>query len=413
MALFYNLLLSIYYFGVFILLPFKSKARLFLFGRWGSFIKLKKQFTQFRQNQPLLWVHCASLGEFEQGRPVIEKYREQNPNHQILLTFFSPSGYEIRKNYEQADYIYYLPVDFIWNTHYFLKIVKPTTVIFVKYEFWYHVLKQSKKIGAKVYIISAIFRPQQLFFRKIGSFYRKWLQYYDHIFVQNQESLALLQSIGIQHASCVGDTRFDRVISIAEHSTPVPFIEQFISNKKTIVIGSSWEPDEELFQKYKSRNHHQDLRWIIVPHEIHPAHITQLLKRFPDALLWSKQEDFTPNVHTILIVDIIGILSSLYQYAYVAYIGGGFGVGIHNILEAVTYGVPVIFGPNYKKFQEAKDLIERKAAQSITNDEELEMVLEKLLTNQVLYDNITKTNKHYVMENMGSTDKILDFIAKE
>lgn len=383
-----------------------------MFGRCGLLRKLKTELAKSRDGKPLFWIHCASLGEFEQGRPIIERYRERYPNHKILLTFFSPSGYEIRKNYDQVDYVSYLPLDFSWNARNFVKLVQPQRVVFVKYEFWQNYLKYIKKSGAQLYIVSAIFRPNQWFFRKIGFAYRKFLFYYDHIFVQNQQSVDLLNAVGMNRVTLTGDTRFDRVADIVRQVKPQPFLATFIKNQPSIIVGSSWFPDEQLFVDLHKMSRDKNFRLIVVPHEIHKRRIRQLQNLFPASLLWTEQELYNPEYHTVLIVNTIGLLSSLYQYATIAYIGGGFGVGIHNILEPVSYGVPVIFGPNYRKFQEAVALIALQGARTINTAEELGDEIETLLNHKDLYNVASQACKEYTKKNIGSTAKILDFISQ-
>jgi len=333
---------------------FNSKARQFVNGRHNWRKKLAEKIDT---NARYIWVHCASLGEFEQGRPLIEAIRKQFPEFRVLLTFFSPSGYEIRKNYDQADIVMYLPVDTRRNAKKFLQLVQPEKAFFIKYEYWYFYIGELKKRNIPLFIVSAIFRENQYFFKNNlwGKWYRQMLLKTDHFFVQNEKSAQLLQSIGLNNFTVSGDTRFDRVAAIARGAKKIPLVEKFKNNQPLLIAGSTWKPDEELLAGFI--NSHPHLKVVFAPHEVTPANMNrleQLLKTSHIRL--SKAGENEIDRYQVLIIDSIGLLSSLYQYGNVAYIGGGFGVGIHNILEAATFGLPVIFGPNYEKFKEAVDL---------------------------------------------------------
>jgi 3-deoxy-D-manno-octulosonic-acid transferase len=357
-------------------------------------------------NGNIIWFHAASLGEFEQGRPVMEAFRKKYPSYKILLTFFSPSGYEIRKNYEGADYIFYLPIDTPGNAKRFITLVNPKIVVFIKYEFWFNYIRILHQKQVPLFIISAIFRKEQYFFKWYGSWFRKMLSKFTFFFVQNDESLELLKSIGIEKVMKSGDTRFDRVKEIASNKKSFPLIEKFAAGYKVLLAGSSWPPDEAIIQKLpedKAR------KIIIAPHEIHEEHIAAIENRLgkEKTLRYSKADETSILTAEILIVDGMGFLSSLYQYCDVAYIGGGFGKAIHNILEAVTFGKPVIFGPAYHKFKEAVDLIELGGAFTVKNEQEFITIFGKLNSDREFYDRASAICKAYVKENCGATESIL------
>jgi len=384
---------------------FNEKARFFVRGRknWEEILTQK-----IDRNAKYIWFHCASLGEFEQGRPVIEELKEQFPKYKIILTFFSPSGYEIRKNYPLADVVAYLPMDTKRNAKAFLNIVNPEKAFFIKYEFWYFYISELKKRNIPLYIISAIFRENQQFFKNTpwGKWYRKMLKRVDHLFVQNEKSGELLKTIGISDFTISGDTRFDRVAAIAKVSKEIPIVEKFRGNSMLIIAGSTWKPDEELLAAFINQS--SNIKFIIAPHEVSSANINriqQLLKK--QAVLFSKVNETEIDSFQVLIIDSVGLLSSLYRYGNIAYIGGGFGVGIHNILEAATFGLPVIFGPNYKKFKEAVDLTLEGGAISITNSGELLNALNNLISRKSELEKASEICRNYVAKNMGSTKLII------
>jgi 3-deoxy-D-manno-octulosonic-acid transferase len=395
---FYSLLIHIYSI-------FNEKARFFVRGRknWKEILTQK-----IDRNAKYIWFHCASLGEFEQGRPVIEELKEQFPEYKIALTFFSPSGYEIRKNYPLADVVAYLPMDTKRNAVSFLNIVNPEKAFFVKYEFWYFYIAELKKRKIPLFIISAIFRENQEFFKKTpwGKWYRKMLNGVEHFFIQNEKSGELLKTTGISHFTVSGDTRFDRVAAIAKVSKEIPTVEKFRGKSRLIIAGSTWKPDEDLLAAFINQS--SDIKFIIAPHEVSAANINrihQLLKK--PAISFSKVSESEIDQFQVLIIDSVGLLSSLYRYGDVAYIGGGFGVGIHNILEAATFGLPVIFGPNYKKFKEAVDLTSEGGAISISNSDELRHVLNNLINEKNELDKASEICSNYVAKNVGSTKLII------
>jgi 3-deoxy-D-manno-octulosonic-acid transferase len=391
----YNISIWFYVFAVYFASLFNSKAKLWVNGRKNIFQKIKEA-TKNQKN--IVWFHCASLGEFEQGKPIIKAYKKKHPTHKILLTFFSPSGYEIRKNTPLADFVSYLPADTKSNVKKFISIVKPIKVIFIKYEFWFNYMADLKKHNIPFYSVSAIFRDWQAFFK-----YKWWaeqLQNVTHFFVQDKNSAELLKSIGFKNTTISGDSRFDSVLTNTRNPESFPLIEQFSKSKPTIICGSTWEKDELLLIRFIKENPLNN--YIIAPHEMH--HISHLQKQ-TGAQLFSTSNTENINSNNVLIIDSIGILSSIYQYANIAYIGGGFGSGIHNILEAVTFGLPVVFGPNYQKFIEANELINKNGAISISNYKELNSAI------NVFSDFDKSIAINYIHENSGATSKILDSIA--
>jgi 3-deoxy-D-manno-octulosonic-acid transferase len=407
MAILYDLAIRFYYFIILLVSPFNPKARLWLSGRKHLFERLRAEIDP---EKPLVWFHASSLGEFEQGRPVIEAFREKRPDVKILLTFFSPSGYEIRKNYQGADYIFYLPLDTRKNAQKFVKLVKPQWVVFIKYDFWYNLLSVLSNKGIGIYLISAKFRSNQAFFKFYGFWYKKLLTYFNHLFVQDQESVNLLLKINIDQVTLTGDTRFDRVVQIAANSKPISSIEKFTAGKFVIVCGSSWGKDEELIARYIENNNFNP-SFIIAPHEINTGHIRGLQDRIhKNTILFSEMATGKDSEAEVLIIDNIGMLSSLYRYGQLAYIGGGFGAGIHNILEAAVYGIPVIFGPNYSKFREASELIALGGAFTISTYDGLENLFNTLQKDNDKLRSASTASKLYVNDNVGSTEKILNYL---
>ena len=396
--------------GIIIASLWNKKARLWIDGRKNIFEKLRSQLST--HNSQLIWMHCSSLGEFEQGRPVIEKLRSQIPNSKFILTFFSPSGYEIRKNYKAADWIFYLPMDSASNAKKFIDLVNPQMAIFIKYEYWYYYLNECKKRNIPLLMVSAIFRKGQLFFKWFGGFHRKMLTCFSYFFVQDVESFELLLSISISNVIVAGDTRFDRVAEIAENFKPIEEIEKFCGDSNVLVAGSTWPDDEKILKE--AIKDFPDLKLIIAPHEIHAEHLKQLKQVFPDSMFYSQfTTDHLPlTTHNHLIIDNIGMLSRLYHYATITYVGGGFTRGIHNTLEAAVFGKPVVFGPNYKKFKEAIDLINTGGAISVNSSNELVIQLKNLLPDKKLLDEISKRSLDFVQQNKGATEKILTVIQE-
>jgi len=377
-------------------------------GRKNIFDRLRAELQS--QDSKIIWFHCSSLGEFEQGRPVIEKLKSQNPGFKFLLTFFSPSGYEIRKDYKGVDWVFYLPLDSKKNAKTFFDIVNLALAVFVKYDYWYYYLNECKKRKIPLLLISGIFRKEQPFFKWYGNLHRNMLNCFTHFFVQDKESLQLLQSINIKNATVAGDTRFDRVSEIAENFTPIEAIEKFCSGLPVLVAGSTWSEDEKLIKDATAN--FPDLKIIIAPHEIHKEHINQLKSFFPDAVLYSQLRVQSPEaiISDHLIIDNIGMLSKLYHYSTIAYVGGGFNKGIHNTIEAAVYGNPVLFGPNYKKFKEAIGLIENGGGICITSSNELSTILQKFISDKTALGLSGKNSFDFVKQNKGATEKILYYI---
>ncbi len=398
----YLIIIKLYTASIFLVSPFNNKAKQWIKGRKNWKNKLKKNNAK----ENWIWFHVASLGEFEQARPLIEKIKQQKPYFKILLTFFSPSGYEIRKNYSYADNVMYLPADSPKNASFFLDRINPKIVFFVKYDLWYFYLNEIKKRKIKAYLISAIFRENQLFFKKYGRWYANVLKAFDKIFVQDENSKNLLQKIGIQNVIITGDTRFDRVIAIAENSSDIPVIKNFCQNNFCIVAGSTWEPDEKLIARFLSETK-DNIKFIIAPHNIDNQHINKLEQLLSVSYIkYSNIKNEIPQNIRAVIIDNIGMLASLYKYAQIAYIGGGFGEGIHNILEAAVYGIVVIFGPKYHKFKEAIDLIQLQAAFSIKNFYEFKEKLYYFVKNRTQLVKLGTIAKKYIYKNKNATEKI-------
>ncbi len=355
----------------------------------------------------VIWVHAASLGEFEQGRPIIEAIKEKAPRTKVVLTFFSPSGYEVRKNYDLADVVCYLPADTSRNAKRFIGAINPSKVYFIKYEFWHHFLKELKKADVPTFGVSMIFRKEQSFFTWYGSWFQKMLTAFRFIYIQDDKSAALLESIGVSNYKVIGDTRFDRVKAIAAMSKDFPLVDRFVNgSSKVIVAGSTWEPDEDILIDY-IQNENKDVKLIIAPHEIHEGHIKQIESKLNVLYHKYTSGNILADNCRVLIVDTIGMLSSIYKYGQVAYIGGGFGKGIHNTLEAATYGMPVFFGPKHKKFKEAVDLIEVGGGISISAQSEFKQEIEKLWADNELLASSSKAAFDYVQSMCGATEIIV------
>ena len=394
MSILYTISIQLHIIAIHIAALFNAKAKLWVKGRKTIFQKLTEAI---KEDQDIVWFHCASLGEFEQGKPIIEGYKLKYPNHKILLTFFSPSGYEIRKNYDLADWVFYLPSDTKKNAKKFISIVNPIKAIFIKYEFWFNYMAELNKKNIAFYSVSSIFRREQYFFKYDWA--ANQLNNVSLFFVQDKNSKELLQNIGFTNCTVAGDTRFDSVIANTQNTVRIPLIEEFSKNKTTIICGSTWPKDEVLLAKYIKEN--PNYNYIIAPHEM--LKISELRNK-TNALLFSKASNTNIKNSNVLIIDSIGILSNIYKYGSLAYIGGGFGAGIHNILEASSFGLPVVFGPNYKKFNEATELINQKGATSISNYKELTSAIDFFNT----FDKKIAIN--YIKENSGATTKILNSI---
>lgn len=415
MIFFYNIFTSLYLFSVYIVSFFNKKAKKWIEGRKNVFENLNAALAG-KQAESLLWMHCASLGEFEQGRPLLEKLKEGNSKLKIVLTFFSPSGYEIRKNSPLADHIFYLPMDSKKNAERFVSLLNPSVVIFVKYEFWFHYLNELKKKNIPSFLISASFRANQHFFRWYGEWFREILKTFTHIFVQDEGSKNLLEKINIKNVSVSGDTRFDRVFATAQAAEGIPVIAKFKEGKKIFIAGSTWEEDEKIiyripFSKYR-------LKVIIAPHEISENNIRRVISLFPEkSIRYShllKMDEATRDRELIacnfLIIDNIGMLARLYRYGDISYIGGAHGRSLHNILEAAAFGLPVIFGPDYSKNWEAAALIGKGGAFSVKNSGELENKIGFLLHDEMILRIASEMSRNFVRSNTGATEKILESI---
>jgi 3-deoxy-D-manno-octulosonic-acid transferase len=409
MKVIYNLGILIFILLVKLVALFNSKARLWVNGRKNWEALLKNKINPEDKN---VWIHCASLGEFEQGRPVMERLKGEKPDYKIILTFFSPSGYEVSKNYDFVDYVCYLPADTPGNAAKFISLVNPAFVILVKYEFWTNYMLKLSENNVPLYLISGIFRPDQHFFKWYGTFFRKVLSAFSYLFVQDQESKDLLAGIGIDNIMVAGDTRFDRVVQIAEKSEDIPQIKAFKREETLFLAGSSWPRDEKIIAGYINR-FPQKMKWVFAPHEIDLHNIERLEKLFTAGVVrFSKFSENAAGAR-VMIIDNIGMLSSAYRYATIAEVGGGFGSGIHNILEAACWGIPVIFGPNYQEYREATDLIELGGAKSFSTFGEFSKILDNLLSDRNLYSESAKTAASYVKQNTGATAKIMAYIISQ
>ncbi|HVG42877.1 MAG TPA: glycosyltransferase N-terminal domain-containing protein [Chitinophagaceae bacterium] len=407
MIFLYNFFIFLYWLAIQIAALWNKKAAQWLQGRENLWNSLHQQFDKVEN---LIWIHCASAGELEQGKPIIEALKEEYPSYKILVTFFSPSGFNAAKKYIAADFKTYLPLDTASNAQKIVKIIRPKLVVFVKYDYWYHHLKEIKAQAIPLIIVSYIFRSKQMFFKPYGSLHRKMLYFFTHIFVQDSSSQKLLNSIGNTNCTIAGDTRFDRVYRIAAASTDVAHIKNFIGEKNTIVAGSTWPDDEALLTSIDL----EKVKLIIAPHEINDGHIEKIKSLFPHSIAYSTAGSVANlNSYPVLIIDNVGMLSRLYAYATITYIGGGFNKsGIHNTLEAAVWGKPVLFGPNYQKFKEARDLIREKGGFSIKTGEELKYMVEKFLHNETLLKQSGNAAKQYVANNKGATKKIMHYIQE-
>ena len=403
----YNLIIYVYLFGVAVYSLFNEKVRKMWRGERAAFKVLKEKVDP---EAKYVWFHAASLGDFEQGRPLMERLRQEYPEYKILLTFFSPSGYEVRKNYQGADIICYLPLDTPINAIRFLRLIRPVKAYFIKYEFWYNYLHILKHRNVPVYSVSSIFRQDQVFFKWYGRQYGRVLNCFTHFFVQNELSKELLQKIGITDVTVVGDTRFDRVLQIKEAAKQLPIVEEFTQKSHVFVAGSSWQPDEEIFIKYF--NEHPEWKLIIAPHVIGEDHLKQIEKllegrkvvRYTAAEKSASEKSLAS--YDVLIIDCFGLLSSIYHYGDVAYVGGGFGVGIHNLLEAAVWDVPVFFGPNNHKFQEAQGL-KQCGGFEISNYETFAAQMDRFAADDAYLKEQGQKAGQFVQSLAGATDKVM------
>ena len=403
----YNLAMYLLELGVKLAALFSDKPAKMVKGHRDAFDLLKSKIDR---NSRYIWFHAASLGEFEQGRPLIERIRKEYPQYKILQTFFSPSGYEVRKNYDGADIVCYLPIDTPSNVKKFIDLANPCMVFFVKYEFWQNYLNALSKKDVPVYSVSSIFRPGQIFFRWYGKSYQQVLKTFAHLFVQNEESKQLLAEIGVKNTTVVGDTRFDRVLDICAAAKQLPLVQKFKGNALTFVAGSSWGPDEDIFIKYF--NAHPEMKLIIAPHVVNDSHLKEIEAKLQRSCIrYTKATEENVEQADCLIIDCYGLLSSIYRYGEISYIGGGFGVGIHNVLEAAVYGIPVIFGPNNKKFREAQHLLANKGGFEINGYEDFELLMNKFLTDEAYLKQSGQAAGNYVKGNAGAMEKIMKRVA--
>ena len=404
----YNIIIYLYALGVAILSLFNEKVRKMRQGEHDAIRILREKVDP---QAKYVWFHAASLGEFEQGRPLMEQLRKEHPEYKILLTFFSPSGYEVRKNYEGADIITYLPLDTITNARRFLRTIRPVMAFFIKYEFWYNYLHILKHRNIPVYSVSSIFRPDQVFFKWYGRQYGHVLKCFTHFYVQNEVSRELLAKIGIHDVTVVGDTRFDRVLQIKEAAKKLPIVEAFCDKKKVFIAGSSWQPDEEIFIPWL--NEHKDWKLVIAPHVIGEDHLQQIEKLLEGRKVVRYTEATEENVKgaEVLMINCFGLLSSIYGYADVTYVGGGFGVGIHNTLEAAVWDVPVFFGPNNQRFQEAQGLKRCGAGLEIGNADDFRRLMQGFEDHPTLAKELGEKAGAFVASMTGATRKILADIS--
>jgi len=409
MLFLYNLVISIAGFFLKIVALFSPKIKLFVNGRENVFSILEEKI---KPSDKTIWFHSASLGEYEQGLPVIEKIKEKYPDHKIIVTFFSPSGYEVRKNNTVADVTVYLPLDTKSNAKQFLKLAHPELVFFIKYEFWLNYLKELETSKTPTYLISGIFRDNQMFFKWYGGFYRKTLKAFTYFFVQNESSKEKIEAIGFHNVIVSGDTRFDRVNAILGRDNTLDFIENFKNDSPTIVIGSSWPKDEALLAEYINQAP-EHVKFIIAPHNIKPDQITSLKSQITKStVLFSEKRDLDLSGYNVFIIDTIGLLTKIYSYGTIAYVGGGFGnPGIHNILEPATFGIPIVIGPNYSNFAEAVQLVALEGCITISNSKELKETLDRLLNDTNFFEEKSSICRSYIQDNKGATNTIMNIVS--
>jgi len=405
----YNILILVSGFVLKIAALFNKKINLFIDGRKQTFFKLQQAIGK---TDEVIWIHCASLGEFEQGRPIIEKLKLKFPTKKVVLTFFSPSGYEVRKNYENADVVCYLPLDSVQNAKKFLEIVHPSLVIFVKYEFWPNLLKEIKINNIQTLLVSGIFRKSQPFFKGYGGWMRKSLTAFSHFFVQDENSKQLLNGINFNNVTVSGDTRFDRVFEITKQNNKLSFIEEFIDNKYTVVAGSTWKEDETMLVDYINNSASENEKFILAPHNINAKDIDDLKSNISKkVVLLSEKDNENLSNYQVFIIDTVGILTKIYSYANLAYVGGGFTkTGVHNVLEPATFGIPILIGPNYHKFNEATDLVKNKSCFVINDSKELSLHLDEFFQYEKKRLKAGQSAQKYVVDKTGATAKILNYL---
>lgn len=409
MSFIYNCIVLITTFFISVIALFQKKMRLFVVGRRDSFNKL----SMLKKTDKVIWIHVASLGEFEQGRPIIERLIKEQSGYKIVLTFFSPSGYEVQKNFGLAEVVCYLPMDSRTNVKRFLNITNPTLAIFVKYEFWPNYLRGLNQRAIPTILVSGIFRKNQLFFKPFGAFMRNSLSAFDHFFVQDESSKKLLNSINYNNVTISGDTRFDRVFEILNQDNELSYVSEFKNNQYTIVAGSTWSEDEELLLNYINKS--TDEKFIIAPHNINKDDIDQLKKAITKkSVLYSEKEEKNLSEYHVFIIDTIGILTKIYSVADIAYVGGGLTKnGVHNVLEPATFGVPIVIGPEYEKYKEVVDLVSQKGCLVITNQEEFSTIFTKLKNNVSYREKTGQSNQLFIKQHVGATEKIITYINQK
>jgi len=409
MRLFYNIFIYGYTFLIRVAAPFNKQAGQWLAGRKDIFLHMEKALGNHKD---IVWFHCASLGEFEQGRPVMEAFKRTFPEYKILLTFFSPSGYELRKNYAVADYIFYLPMDKPGNARRFVQLFKPKLAVFIKYEYWYNYIKVLSQNKIPLFFVSAIFRKNQYFFRFGAKWFRNQLQKVTWFQVQDEASSQLLNNIHIFHNTVGGDTRFDRVMEVAMEEVSLPVIEKFSRETDLLVCGSTWPPDENILKDYLL--HNKTVKIVLAPHRIEPEHIAEIKNKFKDfyPLLYSEATENIPENVRVLVIDSMGLLSHLYRYGKIAYVGGGFGAGIHNLPEAAVYGLPVLFGPKHQNFREALNLLQNGGGYTISNKESFQQTADMLLQYPEKYRAASLAAAGYVRQQAGATFTVIEKIKE-
>ncbi|THV58926.1 3-deoxy-D-manno-octulosonic acid transferase [Flagellimonas alvinocaridis] len=408
LRLVYNILMHLSWHILKVIALFQPKMKLFVMGRKKTFELVQ---TAIPRGTKSIWMHVASLGEFEQGLPLLEQLRLQYPDHKLLLSFFSPSGYEVKKNTSAADVVVYLPMDTHSNASRFLDLVNPSLAIFVKYEIWPNYLHQLKKRNVPTILVSAIFSNRQIFFKPFGGFMRNSLKSFSHFFIQNETSKTLLASIGFTNSTLSGDTRFDRVHEILKRDNRLDFMEQFKGTQPCFVAGSTWPEDEKILVDYINSSDH-DLKFVLAPHKIKPEHIERLMGSISKkTICYSNMGNHPLSDYDVLIIDTIGLLTQIYSYANVAYVGGGFATGLHNTLEPAVYGIPVLIGPHFKGFKEAEDLVELKGIIPISTSKEFALALDQLITDADFLEKTGKINATYILQNVGATPLIMQHIA--
>lgn len=405
----YSFLVHVAWFHLKLIAYLKPKIKLFVEGRKNVFSILENSISD---TDDVIWMHVASLGEYEQGLPIFQKLKINYPKHKLLLTFFSPSGYEIKKHTKAADIITYLPLDTISNTEKFIELAKPKLAIFIKYEIWPNYLNQLQKDNVPTFLVSALFSKKQIFFKWYGRFMRDSLKTFHHFFIQDENSLELLKTIGFTNATVSGDTRFDRVSEILERDNTLSFMTDFKQDKFSFVVGSSWPEDEKIIVDHINKSNY-DVKYVIAPHNIKAEHIKNLkIDISKKTLLYSELDQKKPKDYDVLLIDTIGLLTKIYSYANVAYVGGGFKTGLHNTLEPAVFGIPIIIGPNYQGFKEAKDLVEKGGAITVKNKTEFSKAFEILINDKTMVEELGKINAQYVDSKTGATSKVINHLKQ-